>query len=107
LLAEIIADSQSRLQNNDKGYKKIDPKNFSWKDVQKGIDQGVKAYNKENGPVKRGFRKLGDNAETFEKWVRLLPEGNIYTGTISGAFQVVLSVSLAGDIHMKSAAYDI
>lgn len=44
------------------------------------------------GRFRKCLRKLGENGEIFEDWLRILPDGD-YGSIISGSFHVIIKVS--------------
>lgn len=44
------------------------------------------------GQFRKCLRKLGENGEIFENWLRILPDGD-YGSIISGSFHVIIKVS--------------
>ena len=97
-LAEIITDSQFKLKNHDPQFKPIKPKNFTLADLLSALERSRNAYQNEDikgakGFLRKGFRKLGENADTFKQWLEVIPSDSQYTAPISAAFQVFLSVS--------------
>ena len=56
-LAEIIADSQ---------FEPIKPKNFTLTDLLSTFERSRNAYQNEDIKGAKGFRKLGENVDTFK-----------------------------------------
>jgi hypothetical protein len=72
----------------------------SWTDVAAALQQLSTVEEDENSRFKRSVRKIGDNADIFQRWLALLPDGD-YGATISGAFKLILGVSTCSTITAR------
>lgn len=46
-----------------------------------------------SGFVYKNLRKLGDNSETFQSWLKLLPTESHYLSVLCGGLMLILGVS--------------
>lgn len=70
----------------------------SMEDVIKAIDDAKKAYDEKGekgffGPIRKAFRKLGDNEGAGKAWLGLLPGESHYFSIICGGIKLILGVS--------------
>src|ERR1700712_286918 len=96
-LAEIVAESQTKLKALDKECRPINPRKFTLAELFNALDRSKDSYKNEdlNGPkgfLRKGFRKLGENAETFKLWLNMVPSDPQYTAPIIGSFLIFLNV---------------
>ncbi|KAF1811800.1 hypothetical protein P152DRAFT_459276 [Eremomyces bilateralis CBS 781.70] len=100
---EVAQELQKRISKAQGRLKKTNPQialrteKFTWRNVHNQIDELQSIYEEERmqgtgGFVRRGLNKIGKNASTFEKWLKLVPQNESYAAPITGAFQVVLSM---------------
>ena len=90
----------------ESGSMQVDPSaDYSWSDVlsaQESFSQereiettkGVKGF------VYKQVRKLGENSETFQSWLKLLPTESHYLSVLCGGLTLILGVSRL--IHMEA-----
>lgn len=45
------------------------------------------------GKVREAFRKLGENSQSFQSWLGLLPTENSFLSVLCGGLQLILGVS--------------
>ena len=73
---------------------------YTWSDVlsaqekfsqerENGTSTGVKGF------VYKNLRKFGDNSETFQSWLKLLPTESHYLSVLCGGLTLILGVSNA------------
>lgn len=74
----------------------------SWKDVLDLVDEAVKKYDK-SGKVRKGMRKLSDNAPAIQAWMGLFPSTS-YSSTLCSGIKMVLDVCIPLDYITVSAS---
>lgn len=79
---------QDKLAKKDSSVAKIDLRSSTWPQVMKEFERAVSHYREKRlegplGKVNASFRKLGENADSFKDWLRLLPNGD-YGSPICG-----------------------
>lgn len=103
-LLTVLEEFQSKQKVEVNG-KKINIHTCSWPEVMVLIKRAEDQYKNEKitgvlGHLRKCLRKLGDNGEVFEDWLRILPDGD-YGSIISGSFHVIIQVSLLRSILSK------
>lgn len=79
-LAVVIADVQKKLCKHDPSFRPIDPQNFTFAQLMNSMENSRHKYEYEDlkgakGFLRRGFRKMGENAESFKLWLEMVPKG--------------------------------
>ena len=93
-------EQKAKLEHKTCQYwKDIRRTEYSWEQVMAEVQQAKDRY-QNKGKVCEFLRKLGDNAEGFQEWLSLLPDGD-YGGPICGAFKIGLKVVLSIFVHSK------
>ncbi|KAJ9604441.1 hypothetical protein H2200_011277 [Cladophialophora chaetospira] len=78
----------------------------SWDDVIVALKKLSKEGDDNDTKFKKSLRAIGDNAEIFQRWLKLLPDGD-YGATVSGAFKILLGVSAAQrSSDVRTAAFE-
>ena len=95
-LALIIEESQNKLKTHDSKFKPINAKKFTLAELMTALDNHKHKYEEEDlrgpkGYLRKGFRKLGENAQSFGQWLELVPNSN-YSAPIVGSFLIVFGV---------------
>ena len=95
-LVAVLEEFQAK-EKNESAVEKINVRKSSWPEVMKLIERAENQYKNEKltgalGHFRKCLRKLGDNGEVFENWLRILPNGD-YGSVVSGSFQVIIKVS--------------
>ena len=95
-LFAVLEEFQSK-KKSEVGVEKINVRECSWPEVVKLIKRAENQYKNEKltgmlGHFRKCLRKLGENSEVFDNWLRLLPDGD-YGSIISGSFHVIIKVS--------------
>jgi hypothetical protein len=80
-LAVVIADVQKKLCKHDPSFRPIDPQKFTFAELMNAMENGRHKYEHEDlkgakGFLRRGFRKMGENAASFRLWLELVPKGH-------------------------------
>jgi len=92
-LAIVIADTQKKLCKHDPSFRPLNPQEFTLPQLMKALESNQHRYETEDlkgskGFLRRGFRKIGENAESFKLWLELVPRESLYTSPIVGGFIV-------------------
>ena len=82
---------------------------YSWEDVmsaQETFFQERQSVTSEGvrGSVNKHLRKFGDNSETFQSWLKLLPTDSHYLSVLCGGLTLILGVSRLQDLDTCNLA---
>ncbi|KAF2648476.1 hypothetical protein K491DRAFT_243183 [Lophiostoma macrostomum CBS 122681] len=96
-LALILEQSQGKLKNHDPKFKPISSGNFTLSELTAAIETHKCRYELEDlrgsrGFLRKGFRKLSENAQSFRQWLDLVPNSS-YSAPIVGALVVMLAMA--------------
>jgi len=97
-LAVLIAETQEKLCKHDASFRPIDPQNFTLPRLLNALEKNRDAYendelNGAKGFLRKGFRKMGENANSFKIWLEMIPKDTWYTAPIAGGFIVFLTLA--------------
>lgn len=75
-------------------------------EVIKAIDDAKAAYDEKEqkgffAPLRKAFRKLGENEELGKAWLGLLPGESQYFSIICGGIKLILGVSCLALLYVK------
>ena len=92
-LAVVIADVQKKLCQHDPNFRPINPQTFTLPQLMDALESNRYKYENEDlkgakGFLRKGFRKMGENAESFKLWLELVPKENLFTAPVVGGFIV-------------------
>jgi hypothetical protein len=96
-LALILEQSQGKLKDNDSKFKPISSRDFTLSELTTALEAHKYHYEHEDlkgsrGFLRKGFRKLSENAQSFRQWLELVPNSS-YSAPIVGAFVVMLAMA--------------
>ncbi|KAF2472284.1 uncharacterized protein BDR25DRAFT_367109 [Lindgomyces ingoldianus] len=93
----MLEDSQTKLKAHDSKFRQINAKKFTLTELMSSLEANRNRYEYEDlkGPkgfLRKGFRKLGENAQSFGQWLQLVPNSQ-YSTPIVGSFMIFLSMA--------------
>ncbi|KAF1950614.1 hypothetical protein CC80DRAFT_598036 [Byssothecium circinans] len=96
-LALVLEQSQGKLKDHDSKFKPISSHNFTLSELTSALEAHKCRYEHEDlkgsrGFLRKGFRKLSENAESFRQWLELVPNSS-YSAPIVGSFVVMLAMA--------------
>jgi hypothetical protein len=96
-LALILQQSQGKLNDHDSKFEPISSYKFTLSELTTALEAHKFLYEHEDlkgsrGFLRKGFRKLSENAQSFRQWLELVPNSS-YSAPIVGAFVVILAMA--------------
>jgi hypothetical protein len=96
-LALILEQSQVKLKDHDSKFKPISSRKFTLSELTTALEAHKCRYEHEDlkgsrGFLRKGFRKLSENAQSFRQWLELVPSSS-YSAPIVGAFVIIFAIA--------------
>lgn len=87
-LYQEMESAQRKLASKYPSMEKVDLRSCTWPQVMRQLERAQNIYKEEkikgsHGKIRHCLRKLGENADYFKRWVKLLPSGD-YGSSICG-----------------------